>query len=122
MNGVVMKTVVVTKMQYDEILYPAIATQSVGETVAELRMCDAVLNKLEAHGKRDKPLDKSLWAPGAESGPPPLFKLQDITVELEFEDAEADFVIAKLITLLPNTQGRLVRAALPIIDALEAKS
>ena len=119
-NDSTMKTVTLTKPQYDDIVYPAVALHSPGDTIALLRICDAVMTKLEDAGQRGRILDKSQWGIGVDKAPPPLYKLNGIAHDFEFENAEAEWLVQKLIDLLPTTQGRLMRDALPIIDALEA--
>lgn len=113
-------TITITKLQYDEIVYPAVALHSAGKTIASLRLCDSIMTKLEAAGMRGRPLDKSLWGAGVEKAPMALYKLNGVAAEFEFEETEASFLLEKIVDLLPGTQGRLMRAALPVIDALEA--
>jgi hypothetical protein len=98
-----MKTVTVTADQYEQILYLACATASV-ENIQELRMTNKVLDKLESVGLK-KPQDQG-------------FKLIDATATLQFEDAEAEYVIARIENVIPNLQAWKARECLAIVDQL----
>ena len=115
-----MKKVTIIKPDFDDLVYPAIALAVHGETVAELRMCDTVLKKLEAYASRGKPQDRSTFEPGQTKAAPALFELRGVSAEFDFEDAEAEYVAEKLLGLLPQIQGRRARALLPIVEALQA--
>lgn len=101
-----MKKVEVTKKEYADIVYLAVATSS-AKDIKELRLTSKVLDKLEAQ------------AVEGDDGVSSVLKGEQAT--FLFEDAEADFLKNKIEETFPKLQAWAARKALPIIDQLEAK-
>ena len=102
-----MKTLTISKADFDEILYPLIALDPVSDRSA-LRICLNVLGKLEAKAKL-----------GPETnGTPRLWVLKEETTDLELEDAEAEFVVARLEAGIPRLAATRARAIEPMLTAL----
>ena len=116
-----MKKITITRKVFDDLVYPAVALSLHGEDMAELRICDKVLTKMEAKAKLLPP-EK---LPKAEPGDPPppkmapLYGLKKDKDTFEFEDHEAEYLVGKLTALLPKIHGRILRPLLPIIAELE---
>jgi hypothetical protein len=102
----------VTKVEYDEFLYPAVAACR-DEDLAQLRLTNKVLDLLEARGV----------SPEMENGVPknggqPWYKLNSPAVEIELEDVQAAHVVSRLKQVIPTLQAWRARQILPLIDQL----
>jgi hypothetical protein len=116
-----MKKVTISKIVFDNLVYPAVALSIHGEDLGELRLCDKVLTKLEAKAKVLPPEKLAKSEPG-DLPPPkmnPLYGLKKEKDTFDFEDHEAEYIVGKLTSLLPRIHGRILRPLLPIIAELE---
>lgn len=112
-----MRKVTLSKRDYDDVVYAAVATDS-PDTIKALTVCDDVLKKLESVGEEQ-----------AETGPDGMggisevdtFKMTELAANIEFENAEADYLHDRLITVLKQLQARRTRHLLPLIEALNTK-
>lgn len=114
-----MKRAIITKEDYDDLVYAAVALAVHEKTAGALRMCDHVLTLLEAQGRELPPADSSLWAMGQTKAPPPLFVMRGSSFAFEFEDAHAEYLVGKLIDLAERMEGRFTRRLPAIINQLE---
>jgi len=120
-----MKTITVTRADYNDLVYPVVAVCT-HDDVASLRIADKILTKLEEAGKPDpvparKEVCKACGAPPLQAAPP-LYKMEGISAEFELEDAEATFLHEKLTELTKTITGNRMRTVLPVIAALEASA
>ncbi len=113
-----MRTLTIDKYCFDVILYPAIGTATHGETVAEVVMCAAVLTKLQVGTIEGPTQAASTFQEGQLFAPPPMRLLEGNEATYEFEDGQADYVVQKLLAVLPNLQGRQAVLMVPILRAL----
>lgn len=86
-----MKSLSIAKADFDDILYPLIATIPAKGGASELKTVIKILEKLEARSEpaSDPTLDDVVGAPA-------LFKLTDDRAKFRFEDAEATIVAERL--------------------------
>lgn len=103
-----MKTLTVSKADYDEILYPLVALKA-SEDDATLRLAFRVLDKLEDVGE-----------PHENPGGPSMYRLSDLSATFELEEDEAKFVATRLRAGIPQLATTRARAIVPMLDALEA--
>jgi len=104
-----MKTLKVTKGEYDDFLYPAVAANT-AKDLQELRLASRVLDILESKGVH----------PGRVNGKPVEtgFKLKVDEAVFELEDHQAELVAGRLEACIPNMQAWRAREVLPLIDQL----
>ena len=110
-----MKKLLVTRLQYDEFLYPIVAAAP-SENTKEAFLTDKVLVVLEAVGIAPKMKDD-----GTPVGHP-WFRLKNDEVEFELEDAHADLILKKMEAAIPTLQTWRVRQMLPLITQLKKES
>lgn len=108
-----MKKLRVTKTEYDEFLYPAVAACR-DEDLSQLRLTNKVLDLLEAHGM---PPEMENGVP--KNGGQPWYKLRSPVVEIELEDVQAAHVSKRLQQVIPTLQAWRARQILPLIDQLK---
>ena len=113
-----MKKVEIFKPEFDDLVYPAVALALHSEDIAQLRINDRVLTKLEAKGVENSipPTEEESKVVGKLI---PLFVLKGKKATFEFEDTEAAYLVEKLKGLLPKVHGRVLRPLLPIFTALK---
>lgn len=117
-----MKTLTVTKADYDEIVYPLVALDAVKEP-AKLRVALGVLEKLEAAGERqDKGPTKCPHCSGVVEAAKAvaMYRLNDLSADFEFEDAEAEFVAERLKAGIPRLAASRARTIPGLLDMLGA--
>lgn len=110
-----MKKLLVTRLQYDEFLYPIVAA-SHSENTKEAFLTDKVLTVLEAVGK-----PPVLNPDGLPEGHP-WFKLNTDEVEFELEDAHAELILKKLEAAVPTLQVWRIRQMLPLVTQLKKEA
>lgn len=106
-----MKTVSITKRDYDEVVYPCVACFQ-AENTARLRLADRLLTKLEEGCARD-PKDRTGW---------PMYVMQRPMQEFELEEDEAALLLERIVSAVKEVDARRTRALLPVISALEEKA
>lgn len=102
-----MKTLRITKRDYDDLVYPAVAANT-AKDIQELRIASKVLDKLEQHGRPAK----------MEAGRPAAYRAESPALELELEDREAELVAVRLVQLAGRLQDWQAREVLPLVDML----
>ena len=113
-----MRIVTITKSDYDEVVYGAISSDS-PNNMKDLRIADAVLVQLEEHGTpKDEKITDSLTGQTVEVE---LWKMNEMSVELNLEDAHADYMHTRLLAVFPQLPVRRTRHLIPLMEALEPK-
>lgn len=101
-----MKTVVIPKDQFDNVVYIAVATANV-EDWKEARLLSKILDKLESKATRNK-----------NGG----FELNYSETTIDFEDSEAEMVKSRLTEFMKQMQGWAAVQLIPLMDQLELDS
>lgn len=111
-----MKELTVSKVEFDDFVYPAIAAAR-DANIKELRLSNDILNKLEKQSEKESLKDRCPMC-----GNPAVFAYKLIEIEAIFnlENAEADHLLGRLQQMIPNIQSWRAREMLPIINQLKA--
>lgn len=109
-----MKTLKVTKLEYDEFLYPAVASAQ-DPDYKSAKLTEKVLAILEKDQIAPKLNSNGLPSDGRQ----PWFRLTAPSAEFQLEDAHAEHILKSLEAALPTLQRWRARQMLGLIDQLK---
>ena len=110
-----MRNLVLTQVEYEDLVYPSVAVFSASE-VKDLRTVVKVLDKLEAAGEAPERKGGRFVDPNNV-----IYKMNGISAMFHFEDAEAEFLIERLEAFMQRIQAWQSRGLLRIIDQLKTE-
>lgn len=107
-----MLTVTIAARDFAEIVYPAVAGDT-PDTVGKLKLVIGLMTKLEAD------TTVSEFQADGVSGTVRTYLDGVDSLEFELEDAEAEYLHERLVTILPQLAVARSRHLLPILSALK---